>query len=42
VMSQGRLTALIDRADASEAKIVAASSIGHGPSALAQQKDIST
>jgi erythritol transport system ATP-binding protein len=41
VMSQGRLTALIDRAGASEAKIVAASSIGHGPSVLAQQKDIS-
>ena len=32
VMSQGRLTALFDRAEATEAKIVAASSIGHGPS----------
>jgi erythritol transport system ATP-binding protein len=31
VMSQGRLTALFDRVDATEAKIVAASSIGHGP-----------
>ena len=33
VMSQGRLTALFDRAEATEAKIVAASSIGHGPAA---------
>jgi erythritol transport system ATP-binding protein len=39
VMSHGRLTALLDRADASEAKIVAASSVGHGPSAKAQQKE---
>ena len=30
VMSHGRLTALFDRAEASEAKIVAASSVGHG------------
>ena len=33
VMSHGRLTALFDRAEATEAKIVAASSIGHGPGA---------
>ena len=39
VMSRGCLTALIDRADATEAKIVAASSIGHGPSAAAQQEE---
>ena len=31
VMSDGRLTALIERNDATEAKIIAASSIGHGP-----------
>ena len=31
VMSNGRLTALFDRAEASEAKIVAASAVGHGP-----------
>ena len=41
VMSQGRLTALIDRAEASEAKIVAASSIGHGPTAARQHKELS-
>jgi erythritol transport system ATP-binding protein len=29
VMSQGKLTALFDRADAAEAKIIAASSVGH-------------
>jgi erythritol transport system ATP-binding protein len=40
VMSHGRLTALLDRADATEAKIVAASSVGHGPSARAQQKEL--
>ena len=40
VMSHGRLTALLDRADATEAKIVAASSVGHGPGASAQQKDM--
>ncbi len=39
VMSRGSLTALIDRADATEAKIVAASSIGHGPTGQAQQKE---
>ena len=33
VMSKGRLTALFDRAEATEAKIVAASSLGHGPEA---------
>ena len=31
VMSRGRLTALMERAEATEASIVAASSIGHGP-----------
>jgi erythritol transport system ATP-binding protein len=41
VMSQGRLTALFDRADATEAKIVAASSIGHGPAAAPQRKGLS-
>jgi erythritol transport system ATP-binding protein len=40
VMSQGRLTALLDRADATEAKIVAASSIGHGPGAQAQHEEL--
>jgi erythritol transport system ATP-binding protein len=29
VMSQGKLTELFDRADAAEAKIIAASSVGH-------------
>ena len=38
VMSQGRLTALFDRADATEAKIVAASSIGHGPTAASEHE----
>ena len=41
VMSQGRLTALFDRADATEAKIVAASSIGHGPAVAPQRKGLS-
>jgi erythritol transport system ATP-binding protein len=41
VMSQGRLTALFDRAEASEAKIVAASSIGHGPAVASQRKELS-
>jgi erythritol transport system ATP-binding protein len=41
VMSQGRLTALFDRAEASEAKVVAASSIGHGPTAAHQHKELS-
>jgi erythritol transport system ATP-binding protein len=40
VMSDGRLTALIERRDATEAKIVAASSIGHGPSATARHKEL--
>ncbi len=40
VMSKGRLTALLDRADATEANIVAASSVGHGSSAKAEQKEI--
>ena len=31
VMSNGRLTALMDRADATEAAVVAASAAGHGP-----------
>ena len=38
VMSHGRLTALLDRAEATEAKIVAASSVGHGPGAQASAK----
>ena len=41
VMSQGRLTALIDRAEATEAKIVAASSIGHGSAGPPQRKELS-
>jgi erythritol transport system ATP-binding protein len=32
VMSNGRVTALVDRADATEASLVAASALGHGPS----------
>ena len=40
VMSNGRLTALLDRADATAAKIVAASSVGHVPGAQAQQKEL--
>ena len=31
VMSNGRLTALYDRAKATEEKIVAAAALGHGP-----------
>ena len=38
VMSNGRLTALFDRAEASEAAIVAAAALGHGP-AGAPSKD---
>ena len=38
VMSQGRLTALFDRADATEAKIVAASSVGHGRNAVSETR----
>jgi erythritol transport system ATP-binding protein len=37
VMSQGKLTALFDRADAAEATIVAASSIGHVPGAASER-----
>ena len=40
VMSQGRLTALFDRGEASEAKVVAASSIGHGPTAAHKPKEL--
>ena len=40
VMSHGRVTALLERADATEAAIVAASSVGHGPAASTQQKDM--
>jgi erythritol transport system ATP-binding protein len=39
VMSQGRLTALFDRADATEASIVAASSVGHGPSSRSKPRE---
>jgi len=39
VMSHGRLTALFDRAEATEAKIVAASSIGHSPAVAPQRKE---
>ena len=39
VMSRGRLTALLDRGEATEAKLVAASSVGHGPSVREQQKE---
>jgi hypothetical protein len=39
-MSNGRLTALLDRADATAARIVAASSVGHTPGAQAQQKEL--
>ena len=31
VMSNGRMTALLDKQDATEARIVAASAAGHGP-----------
>jgi erythritol transport system ATP-binding protein len=41
VMSRGRLTALFDRADATEAKVVAASSIGHGPTEADKHKELS-
>jgi erythritol transport system ATP-binding protein len=40
VMSHGRLTALLDRADATEANIVAASSIGHGPSGTSEEREL--
>jgi erythritol transport system ATP-binding protein len=41
VMSHGRLTALFDRAEATGAKIVAASSIGHGPAVAHESKELS-
>jgi erythritol transport system ATP-binding protein len=41
VMSRGRLTALFARAEATEAKIVAASSIGHGPAAAPEREELS-
>jgi len=41
VMSQGRLTAIFDRAEATEARIVAASSVGHGPAAPHEGKELS-
>jgi erythritol transport system ATP-binding protein len=40
VMSRGRLTAILDRADATETRIVAASSIGHGAGPSPQQKEL--
>jgi erythritol transport system ATP-binding protein len=40
VMSNGRLTAMFDRAEATQAKIVAASSVGHGPGAKTQQREL--
>ncbi len=39
VMSQGKLTALFDRADATEAKVVAASSVGHGRNAAPEKRE---
>jgi len=39
VMSRGRLTGLFDRVDATEAKIVAASSVGHDPAAISQHRE---
>ena len=39
VMSQGRLTAVFDRADAAEAKIVAASSVGYGQRAATNRSE---
>jgi erythritol transport system ATP-binding protein len=41
VMSHGRRTALFDRAEATEAGIVAASSIGHGPAVAPERKELS-
>src|SRR5262249_5168127 len=38
-MSRGRLTALLDRAEATEARIVAASSSGRGPTPEKRQKE---
>ncbi len=42
VMSRGRLTALLDRGEATEAGIVAASSVGHGPSGARTAKGRAT
>jgi erythritol transport system ATP-binding protein len=41
VMSRGRLTAVFARAEATEAKIVAASSIGHGSAATPEREELS-
>ena len=38
VMSQGKLTALFDRVEATEAKIVAASSVGHFQGATTERE----
>ena len=38
VMSNGRLTALFDRAEATEEGIVAAAALGHGPSPATARK----
>jgi len=40
VMSHGRLTAVFDRAEATETRIVAASSIGHGPAVAPELKEL--
>jgi erythritol transport system ATP-binding protein len=40
VMSRGQLTALFDRAEATEARIVAASSVGHGPAPTPERKEL--
>jgi erythritol transport system ATP-binding protein len=37
VMSNGRVTALVDRAEATEAALVAASAFGHGAHAMEKQ-----
>ena len=39
VMSNGKLTGMFDRAEASEAAIVAASAKGHGPAAAGSNQD---
>ena len=40
VMSKGKLTALFDRADATEAKIVAASAVGHDAASRLEQREL--
>jgi erythritol transport system ATP-binding protein len=40
VMSRGRLTALLDRAEATGAAVVAASSVGHGPAAKPKRESL--